>query len=385
MSGLRVVEFAGIGPVPFACMMLADLGAEVIRIDRADGRRPFGGWHRVLDRGRRSLALDLKDPGAVAAALRLADRADVVVEGFRPGVAERLGVGPEVCRARNQALVYARMTGWGQDGPLAQAPGHDINYIALTGALDAIGTSGGPPVPPVNLLGDFAGGGMLLVCGVLAALQERGTSGRGQTVDAAIVDGTASLLGMLLAMRDEGAWNRPRGGNLLDGGAPYYTTYACADGEHVAVGALEPRFYADLVAGLGLAGDEIPDRTDEANWPALRALFAARFAARTRAEWAASFTGTQACVTPVLSVREAARDPHLRARGTYVDGVPAPAPRFGRTPAPPPARAPRPGEHTRRLLRDGGCTEAEIGRLIASGAAMEADGTPDGTPDDTRA
>ncbi|MFE7458678.1 CaiB/BaiF CoA transferase family protein [Streptomyces sp. NPDC057554] len=379
LAGLRIIELAGIGPVPFACMMLADLGAEVIRVDRAGGGRAFGGWHRVLDRGRRSVALDLKDPEGAAAVLRLADHADVVVEGFRPGVAERLGIGPDACRDRNPSLVYARMTGWGQDGPLAAAPGHDINYIALTGALDAIGTDGGAPVPPVNLLGDFAGGGMLLVCGILAALHERRRSGLGQTVDTAIVDGTASLLAMLLAMRDEGSWDRPRGGNLLDGGAPFYTTYPCADGGHMAVGALEERFYADLLTGLGLAPGTLPDRADRTNWPALRTAFAARFATRTREEWTAEFTGTQACVTPVLTVREAARHPQLAERGTYLDTgtgtAPAPAPRFGRTPAPAPGPAPSPGEHTRQVLSESGLTLREIDALIGRGAARTAEGT----------
>ncbi|MFD5770002.1 CaiB/BaiF CoA transferase family protein [Streptomyces sp. NPDC127049] len=380
LAGLRIVELAGIGPVPFACMMLADLGAEVIRVDRADGRRPFGGWHRVLDRGRRSVALDLKDPEGVAAVLRLADRADVVVEGFRPGVAERLGIGPEACRDRNPALVYARMTGWGQDGPLASAPGHDINYIALTGALDAIGTDGGAPVPPVNLLGDFAGGGMLLVCGILAALHERRRSGLGQTVDTAIVDGTASLLGMLLAMRDEGSWDGPRGANLLDGGAPFYTTYPCADGGHVAVGALEERFYADLIAGLGLPAHSLPDRADRTRWPALREAFAARFATRSRDAWTEAFAGTQACVTPVLTLPEAAGHPQLSARGTYIDTgtgtEPAPAPRFDRTPAPDPGPAPTPGEHTRQVLSESGLTPSEIDALIARGAALAAHEEP---------
>ncbi|MFD9443897.1 CaiB/BaiF CoA transferase family protein [Streptomyces sp. NPDC060006] len=374
LAGLRIVELAGIGPAPFACMMLADLGAEVIRVDRTDGRRPFGDWHRVLDRGRRSVALDLKAPEGSGALLRLTDRADVLVEGFRPGVAERLGIGPKACRGRNPALVYARMTGWGQQGPLADAPGHDINYIALTGALDAIGTDGGAPVPPVNLLGDFAGGGMLLVCGILAALQERQRSGTGQTVDAAIVDGTASLLAMLLAMRDEGAWDGPRGANLLDGGAPFYTTYPCAEGGYVAVGALEDRFYADLLTGLGFTADSLPDRGDQANWPALRAAFGARFATRTRAAWTEAFAATQACVTPVLTVPEAAGHPHLRTRGTYVDTgtgtAPAPAPRFDRTPASEPRPAPCPGEHTRQVLADSGLTPGEIDVLIDRGAAL---------------
>ncbi|MGW1196779.1 CaiB/BaiF CoA transferase family protein [Streptomyces sp. NPDC002536] len=373
LAGLRVLELAAIGPVPFACMTLADLGADVIRVDRADGARPFASWHRVLDRGRRSVALDLKDPRGVEALLRLAERADVLVEGFRPGVAERLGIGPEECRARNTALVYARMTGWGQDGPMAQAPGHDINYIALTGALHAIGGPDGPPVPPLNLLGDFAGGGQLLVNGVLAALYEQQRSGLGQVVDAAIVDGTASLLGMLLGMADAGQWGLERGRNLLDGGAPFYSVYACADGSHVAVGALEERFYAALLHGLGLNAAALPDRSDPANWPDLHAVFEDRFASRTRAEWLGVLDGTEACVSPVLTVDEAADHPHLRSRGTFgEDRQPAPAPRFGRTPGQTPPSAPRPGSHTREVLAECGLADAEIDAWVASGAARAA-------------
>ncbi|MDN3295385.1 CaiB/BaiF CoA-transferase family protein [Streptomyces ficellus] len=329
LHGLRVVELAAIGPAPFACMMFADLGADVLRVDRADGGRSFAAWHRILDRGRRSTALDLKDPAGVAELLRLAERADVLVEGFRPGVAERLGIGPEVCRERNPRLVYARMTGWGQEGPLATTPGHDINYLALTGALHAIGEAGGPPVPPLNLLGDFGGGAMFLVAGVLAALYERAASGRGQVVDAAIVDGTNALLGMVVAMAGAGTWRQERGVNLLDGGAPFYTCYTCADGGHVAVGALEDRFYAALLHGLGLAPAGLPDRDDPANWPALRRRFADRFLRHDRDTWARRFEDTEACVTPVLTVTEAAGHPHHRARG---GGPAAPAPRFSRTP-----------------------------------------------------
>ncbi|MFJ9250069.1 CaiB/BaiF CoA transferase family protein [Streptomyces sp. NPDC101776] len=336
LSGMRVVELAAIGPVPHACMMLADLGAEVIRVDRPDSTRAYATWHRILDRGRHSVTLDLKTPHGVAGLLRLAQDADVLVEGFRPGVAERLGIGPDICRARHPGLVYARMTGWGQSGPLAQHPGHDINYIALSGALHAIGEPGGPPVAPLNLLGDFAGGGMLLVCGILAALWERQRSGLGQTVDTAIVDGTASLLAMLLAMTSGGSWHERRGHNLLDGGAPFYTVYACADGRHIAVGALEEQFYTALLQGLGLDPSTLPHRDDPANWPALKAAFAARFSRRTRDDWAAHFENTEACVTPVLSLTEAPAHPHLRARGTYTETGPAPAPRFDRTPAAPP-------------------------------------------------
>ncbi|MEU2154425.1 CaiB/BaiF CoA-transferase family protein [Streptomyces sp. NPDC019396] len=386
MSGLRVIELAGIGPAPFACMLLADMGADVVRIDRADGQRSFGDWHRYLDRGRRSLALDLKHPRGAETVLRLAERSDVLVEGFRPGVTERLGIGPGQCAERNPALVYARMTGWGQDGPLAQTPGHDINYIALSGALDAIGPADGPPVPPVNLLGDFAGGALYLVAGILAAVHESRGSGRGQVVDTAITDGTASLLGMLLGMADAGEWGHGRGGNLLDGGAPYYGVYRCADGRYVAVGALEERFYRALTDGLGFGGadgERLPDRTDRANWPALRAAFGKRFATRDRDAWAAVFDGTEACVSPVLTAAEAASHPHHRARGTYVptaDGAqPAPAPRFGRTPATLPPPAPRPGADTRHLLAECGWTPAEVEQLLRTGAAADDPGSGRGT------
>lgn len=330
LNGLKVVELAAIGPGPFACMMLADLGAEVIRVDRADGRRSFAQWHRILDRGRHSRALDLKRPEGVAEVLDLVADADILVEGFRPGVAERLGVGPDMCLERNPALVYARMTGWGQDGPLASTPGHDINYLALTGALYAIGEAGGPPVVPVNFLGDFAGGSMFLVAGVLAALYERQRTGRGQVVDAAVVDGVGAMLGMLVGMSVAGQWQHERGANLLDGGAPFYTCYACADGGHVAVGALEERFYAALLQGLGIDGESLPDRNDPLNWPALRRKFANHFVRRNREHWAQLFEGTEACVTPVLSVAEAASHPHHQARGS---GPAAVAPRFLRAPA----------------------------------------------------
>ncbi|ORT56540.1 CaiB/BaiF CoA-transferase family protein [Streptomyces sp. CB03238] len=374
LRGVRVVELTGIGPAPFACMFLADLGADVVRVDRTDGVRPYADEHRVFDRGRRSVALDLKDRRGVDALLRLTARADVLVEGYRPGVAERLGIGPEDCRAGNPGLVYARMTGWGQDGPLAQAPGHDINYLALSGGLAAIGRGEGPPAVPLNVIGDFAGGGLLLVAGVLAALLERGRSGRGQVVDAAITDGTAALFGMLMSMTASGNWRPRLAGNLLDGGAPYYDVYTCADGRYMAVGAMEEPFYRELLAGLGLAPESLPDRADAANWPALRTLFAERFASRTRDEWAALFDGTQACATPVLDVTEAAAHPHHRERGTYVTGdgrlQPAPAPRFSATPPRLPDPAPRPGGHTEEVLFECGLTPADVRQLIADGVAM---------------
>jgi alpha-methylacyl-CoA racemase len=332
LEGLRVLELAAIGPVPYTAMLLADLGAEVVRVDRADGVRPFAEWHRGLDRGRRSVALDLKRPDGLERLLGLAEESDVLLEGFRPGVAERLGFGPRQCRERNAGLIYGRMTGWGQDGPLAHTSGHDINYLALSGALHAIGPEGGDPVVPLNLVGDFAGGALPLAVGVLAAVIERRATGVGRVIDAAIVDGTASLLTMLAAMDAAGLWNRGRGRNLLDGGAPFYTVYTCADGRHIAVGALEERFYQAFVRGLGLDPAQLPDRDDPAQWSALRRRFALRFATADRDWWAGRFEGTDACVTPVLSLAEAAEHPHHRARGTYRDEaglrLPAAAPRF---------------------------------------------------------
>lgn len=332
LTDVRVVELAGIGPAPLACHLLADLGADVLRISRPGPAAPVTDGLAV---GRPSLELDLKRPEALARALELATVADVLVEGLRPGAAEKLGLGPDVCLARNERLVYARMTGWGQDGPRSGQAGHDINYISLTGALHAVGPYGGPPVPPLNLLGDFGGGSMFLVAGILAALFDRERTGTGQVVDAAMVDGVSYLMTMVWGWYSAGRWRDERGVNLLDGGAPFYTTYECADGRHVAVGALEPQFYRELVDRLGLA--DLPPRDDPANWPQLRRVLAASFAARTRDEWAEHFAGSDACVTPVLSLAEAPDDPHLRARATLrrdPAGVsPAAAPRFSRTPA----------------------------------------------------
>jgi alpha-methylacyl-CoA racemase len=348
LAGTKVVELAGLGPAPHACMQLADLGAEVVRVDRA-GSAPFA----VLDRGRRSIALDLKAAGAAEVVLRLVEQADVLVEGFRPGVAERLGVGPEPCLARNPRLVYARMTGWGQEGPLAPRVGHDINYASITGALGAIGEPGRKPVPPINLVADFGGGSMMLVTGVLAALVERATSGQGQVVDVAMVDGVSTLLAMTYGFRAAGMWSDEHGTNLLDGGAPFYDTYRCADGGYVAIGALEPQFWAVVVATLGL--QDPPEQYDATRWPELRSLLADAFASRTRDEWAAVFEGLDACVSPVLSVTEAAAHPHLQARGgiVEVDGVaqPAPSPRFSRTPGGLTTAPRTPGQDTRDALR----------------------------------
>jgi alpha-methylacyl-CoA racemase len=357
LAGLKVVELAGIGPGPHAAMILADLGADVVRIDRPAGGLRLGGTDAPDPtlRGRRRVAANLKDPAGRETVLRLVERADVLLEGYRPGVTERLGVGPADCLARNPRLVYARMTGWGQDGPLSTRAGHDINYISLTGALHAIGRAGERPVPPLNLVGDFGGGSMLLVIGVLAALWEAQRSGKGQVVDAAMVDGASLLVQMVWGMRAQGLWADERQTNLLDGHAPFYDTYTCADGRHVAVGALEPQFYAALLSGLGLDGEELPAQHDREGWPVLRARFTEVFATRTRDEWAEVFAGTDACVTPVLAFDEVPKHPHVAARATIVerDGVPqaAPAPRFDRTPTtlPGPATAP---ENVDQILAD---------------------------------
>ena len=355
LDGIRVIEIASLAPAPFGCMILSDLGADVLRVERAEASGPDAAAPvDPLTRGRRSIGLNLKDPAGVDLLLRLTETADVLVEGFRPGVAERLGFGPQECARRNPGLIFARMTGWGQDGPLARAAGHDIDYIALSGALHPIGRAGGRPVPPVNLVGDFGGGGMLLAVGVLAALVERQRSGLGQVVDAAMVDGSALLTAFIHGMRAAGAWRDERGVNLLDGGAPFYDTYATADGRHVAVGALEPQFYAALLAGLGLADADLPAQHDRAGWPVLRDRFTAIFASRTRDEWAGVFAGTDACVAPVLSLDEAAGHEHNAARGVFTEvaGViqPAPAPRFGRTAAGAPTPPVRPGASTDSVL-----------------------------------
>jgi len=337
LTGLRVIEFAGLGPAPHAAMILADLGADVVRIDR-----PGGGGLDLLDgerfllRHRRAVTADLKDEGQRDDVLALVAQADVLVEGLRPGVMERLGLGPDVCLAANPRLVYGRITGWGQDGPWADRVGHDINYVGLTGALHAMGSADRPPLPPLNLVGDYGGGSMLLLVGILAALVERGASGRGQVVDAAMVDGTALLAQFVLSLREANLWTDDRADNLLDGGAPYYATYACSDGGFVAVGSLEPRFFAALVAGLDLDEAWLVRRDDRANWPELRALLTARLATRTRDEWVEHFEGTEACVTPVLTFTEAVDHPHLSARRSLIDGPAGlqsgPAPRFSRTP-----------------------------------------------------
>ncbi|SNX99077.1 alpha-methylacyl-CoA racemase [Geodermatophilus sabuli] len=377
LAGIRVVELAGLGPAPYACMLLAELGADVVRVDR-----PGGGTQLVppareaLHRSRPSVAVDLKSPDGRDVVLRLVESADVLVEALRPGVIERLGLGPDDCLARNPRLVYARMTGWGQEGPLAARAGHDINYLGLTGALHAIGTAD-KPIAPLNIGADFGGGSMFLLVGVLAALLERGTSGQGQVVDAAMVDGASSLVTMVYGMLAAGMWQDRRAVNLLDGGAPFYDTYACADGRHVAVGAIEPQFYAQFLAGLGLTGDLPGGQFDVARWPEQRQVIAGVFATRTRDEWTATFEGTDACVTPVLGLTEAPAHPHLAARGTFadVDGhpQPAPAPRFSRTPAAVRGAPRPPGRDTRTALQAWGIPGDEVDRLLDSGAVVQAD------------
>ena len=378
LAGLRVVELAGIGPAPYAAMLLADLGADVLRVDRPGATPMQDPRTDLANRGRRSACVDLKNPRGADVVLRLVDRADVLVEGFRPGVAERLGVGPEQCHARNPRLVYGRMTGWGQDGPWAGAAGHDITYLAVTGALHATGRAGGPPQVPVNLLGDFGGGATFLVIGVLSALWEAQRSGTGQVVDASVVDGTASLTTMLHGLLAGGHWRDERGVNLLDTGAPFYDVYETSDGRHMAVGALEPQFFTELVRLLfdGSPPADLPGQHEVDSWPELRRLLAERFAARTQKEWSAVFDGTDACVSPVLSLTEAPDHPHLSERGTYADreGVtqPAPTPRFSRTPAwfgePPPL----PGQHTAEALRDWGIDDVDD--LLAAGVVVAGPG-----------
>jgi alpha-methylacyl-CoA racemase len=386
LEGVRIVELAGIGPAPFCAMLLSDMGAEVIRVDRAanvghDDSRvggPVGEEHRfnLLARGRRNIAVDLKNPAGVAAVLRLIDRADALIEGFRPGVMERLGLGPAICCARNRKLVYARMTGWGQDGPIAHTAGHDINYIALSGVLYSIGEAGGPPVPPLNLVGDFGGGALYLAMGVLAGIISARTTAKGQVVDCSMVEGSASLMTMMYAALASGAWTEERGHNRTDGGAHYYHVYETQDGEHVAVGSIEPQFYALLVKHTGLAGESLPEQTDRATWPDMQTRLARIFKMKTRAEWTAIMEQTDICFAPVLRMSEALSHPHNVHRESFVeiDGIaqPAPAPRFLGTPSQvqrPPARI---GEHTDAVLKDWGFSADEIAALHHSGAIKSA-------------
>jgi alpha-methylacyl-CoA racemase len=368
LHGIRVVELAGLGPAPFGCMLLADLGAEVVRVERASGASTIDGAGRadadpekyVPHRGRRSIAVDLKSPTGRDTVLALVERADVLVESFRPGTAERLGVGPDDCLARNPRLVYARMTGWGQSGPLANTAGHDINYIAVAGALDNFRRTGERPLAPLNVVGDMGGGGMLLAFGIAAALVHAGRSGQGQVVDAAMVDGAALQLSTTIGMRAQGRWPGEPGSNVSDSGAPFYEVYECADGRFIAVGALEKPFWDELVKRLGIATDSLADRDDRALWLETKQRLAAIFRTRSRDEWAAVFEGSDACVSPVLSLDEAPRHPHALARSAFIELAgtvqPAPAPRFSKTPAATPTPPPARGADTEAVLRDWGVT-----------------------------
>ncbi|MCP4003640.1 MAG: CoA transferase [bacterium] len=378
LSGLKIIEIAGIGPGPFAAMMLADMGADVIRVAKpVEGM--FGGGGSAFDllsRGRRCIAADLKQPEGVELILRLVDSADGLTEGFRPGVMERLGLGPEVCMARNERLVFGRMTGFGQDGPLAQAAGHDINYIALAGALEPIGRRGQPPTPPLNLVGDFGGGGLILAWGMVCALLERERSGKGQVVDAAMVDGAAALMTIFHATQQTGFWNEERGTNLLDGGAHFYDVYETRDGKFVSIGSIEPQFYAELLERLELTDQDLPEQMDQSHWPELKKRFVEIFKTRTRDEWCERMEGSDVCFAPVLSIAEAREHPHNRARGTFVEvagaAQPRPAPRFSRTDGQisgPPAK---PGEHTSEIMAEVGYSEAEIKRLIEARVVLQA-------------
>lgn len=375
-----MLEIAGIGPAPFAAMMLADAGAEVLRIDRLGAETWWGVDKEMLrrdlvNRGRRSVAVDLKDAAGVEMLLKLVDSADGLIEGFRPGVAERLGVGPERCLERNPRLVYGRMTGWGQSGPYASMAGHDINYIALSGALDLIGRAGEAPVPPVNLVGDFGGGAMFLAFGMVCGFLEQRRSGLGQVVDAAMVDGSAVLTTFIRGMREMGLWQGERGRNLIDTGAPFYEVYETADGSYVTIGAIEPEFYSELVRLAGMDGEEMPAQMDVAQWPEMKQQFAAVFASRTREEWCRLLEGTDACFAPVLSMQEAMEHPHNVERSTFVevDGVeqPAPAPRFSRTPGAVRMPPPVPGERGLSALEEWGIGSDEV-VLLAEAGVIEA-------------
>ena len=376
LQGTRIIEFAGIGPGPFCAMLLADMGAEVIRIDRP-GANAEGARAEILNRGRRSIAIDLKLDAGRKTCLTLIGQADGLLEGFRPGVMERFGLGPQQCQAVNPRLVYGRMTGWGQHGPLASTAGHDIDYIALSGALHAIGESGRGPVVPLNLIGDFGGGAMLLAFGMVCGLLEASRSGAGQVIDAAMTDGAALLMTMMYGWHAQGQWSDTRGSNLLDGGAPFYGAYRCADDRWLAIGAIEPQFYAQFRQLAGLADDPAFDtQHDPQAWPAQRERLAEVIGGRSRDAWCAIFEGSDACVAPVLDMREAPQHPHNRARETFSDihGTlqPAPAPRFSRTPGAIGSAPPLPGEHTREVLRDWGFDDASIGQLLCDGVVQQA-------------
>jgi len=375
LAGVRILEIAGIGPGPFAAMVLADMGADVLRVDRAErvdpnpGELPPGD---LLNRGRRSVGLDLKSPDGVATLLKLVEQADALLEGFRPGVMERLGLGPDVCLQRNPALVYGRMTGWGQEGPMAQEAGHDINYIALAGALHGIGRAGQKPTIPLNLVGDFGGGGLMLAYGMVCGLLEAKNSGAGQVVDAAMIDGAATLMASTFAANQANFWSDERGSNLLDSGSHFYEVYATSDDKYISLGAIEPQFYAALLAQLGDEAKYFENQFDAENWPAMKEKLATIIKRKTRDEWDEIFAGANACYAPVLSMAEVRHHPHHLARGTFLDDgeywEPAPAPRFSRTPGEVTRNAAVIGEHSEEILRDFAFTEEEIAARIASGA-----------------
>jgi alpha-methylacyl-CoA racemase len=369
LSGFKIIELAGIGPGPFCGMMLADMGAEVIRVERFSAAADSAATapKDILARNRRSIAVDLKSPAGIETVMRLMEGADALFEGFRPGVTERLGLGPDQCLERNERLVYGRMTGWGQDGPMAQAAGHDINYIGLAGALHAMGRAGEKPVPPLNLVGDFGGGGMLLAYGLVCALLEVSKSGKGQVVDAAMIDGTSALMAMFYSMSASGRFHLERGTNLLDGGAHFYDTYRTKDDEHICIGSIEPQFYALLIEKAGLDAEKFAPQMDESQWPELKAELTNVFLTKTRAQWCELMEGTDVCFAPVLNLEEAAEHPHSKARNSYlqVDGVlqHAPAPRFSRTKAGEVKGARVPGEDSRAVLQEFGFSDAEVGQL----------------------
>jgi alpha-methylacyl-CoA racemase len=385
LHGFKIIEFAGIGPGPLCGMLFSDLGAEVIRIDRppvGNAAMPEADPRELVSRGRKSIVVDLKNPDGIAVVKRLLAGADALFEGFRPGVMERLGLGPEICKGLNPKLVYGRITGWGQAGPLAKAAGHDINYIALTGALHAIGGVAGGPVPPLNLVGDYGGGALYLALGMACALLEAQRSGRGQVVDAAIVDGASSIMTAIYMLRAQGEWSDNRADNLIDSGTPWYDVYETADGKYISIGALEPQFYQILLEKIGLADAQLPARQDRANWPALRARFTARFKELTRDAWCALLEGTDACFAPVLSMEEAGSHPHIRARSTFIDfdGIaqPAPAPRFSRTVARIQSGPPGWGAHGLPILREAGFSVKEIQDALTSGAVLAAENSQAG-------